>query len=204
MADIRRLTGLARGALATFTVGCVLIATAVLFAGARKTTAQGYAQAGHWHYASSLHVGRCNRVAPLPAGCRLIGIIRFDLDVVLDGRRLRLNQRFVADSPLRFRIVADVRCRIDQFFDQDCPDNPRTVTVDEYVAATNFVSVSALQDTQGSVAFLNLVYEVEVEGVGRLRGNRKYDDKVFLGTTWRWACHDTERSGLQCHFVGRR
>ena len=197
MADTHRLTGLARGALATFAVGCALIAASVLFAGAKKTTAQGYMQAGHWHHSSSLHVGACNRIAPLPAGCRLVGTIRFELDVALDGHQLRLDQRFVADPPLRFRVVPDVRCRI-------CTEHPRTTAMSEFLSATDFVSVSGLQGTHGSVAFLNLVYQVEVEGIGRLGGNRKYDDKVFLGTTWRWACDDDTGGGLHCHFVGRR
>jgi hypothetical protein len=55
------------------------------------------------------------------------------------------------------------------------------------------------------VAFLNLVYQVELEGQGRLRGNRKYDDNVFLGTTWRWSCRPLGgRAELGCQFVGRR
>jgi hypothetical protein len=204
MADPRRLTGLAGGALAIFVVGCALIAAAVLFAGAKKTTAQGYVKAGRWHYASSLHVGACNRIAPLPAGCRLVGTIRFELVAALDGHELWLDQRFVADPPLRFRVVPDVRCRIDQFSDRNCTEHPRAPALNEFLSGTHFVSVSELQDTDGSVAFLNLVYQVEIEGIGRLSGNRKYDDKVFLGTTWRWTCDDDTEGGLHCQFVGRR
>jgi len=204
MDTTRQMSRLTLDTFVAFVLGCALIAAAVLYSGTVKSTAQGrLLDSTHWRHASLVHIGVCGRLTAFPIDCRLLGAIHFELNVVLTGEQLHLEQRFVADRGMRFRVISHVQCRNDEFFDVDCPHHPDAFPLTGFVAETHFSSSATLDDTRGSVAFLNLVYRVDIEGVGSLRGNRKYNDDVFLGTTWRWSCHRPIGTALQCRFVGR-
>jgi len=190
------------GALIAFTVGCLLITAATVVPGHIRTTAQGEATTDSWNTETVIYVGGCSSGGPILVDCRTQGHIRVSLTATISGAELTLNEKLTADPQLRFRASSHIRCRVNKFYDEDCPGQPERPPGQQFTTTVDATTKMALHDTTRTRAFLDLVYQIEVEGVGPLYGSRKYRGNVFIGTSWRWTCTPGPLP-LQCQFTGR-
>jgi hypothetical protein len=134
-----------------------------------------------------------------PQRCDLIGRIDFILAATLRGDTLSLRQHFSSRDGVHFRIEPVVVCRVERIFDSNCTGLTHPEFMDEF--GTDADLRATFHDSQVGVRkFVNLIYRVEVEDIGIIRGSAKTSDNVFLGTTQRWTCRPGGPAKVECRF----
>lgn len=178
----------------------VLVAASTFGVAYGRNTAQGQIVTAHsWRFERSFLIGSCRNGYLPPRRCAVIGHIDFVLTAVLQGDNMSLTQTFTSRNGVRFTIEPVVVCRIERVFDTDCAGNPDPVYKDEF--GTHMELRTTFHDAEVDVRkFVNLIYRVQVDGAGTVRGSAKTNDNVFLGTTQRWSCRPDPPAGVECRF----
>ncbi|MGW4947008.1 hypothetical protein ACWEOZ_36105 [Actinoplanes sp. NPDC004185] len=186
--------------LVAFVSTAVLVAASAFGANHGHNTAQGQiVDARSWRFERSFLVGSCRNGYLPPQRCAVVGRIDFVLTATLSGDRLSLTQRFSSRDGIRFRIEPAVVCRIERIFDTDCAGATDPEYMEGFGAEADLRA--SFQDAEAGVRkFVNLIYQVEVEDVGTLRGSAKTNESVFLGTTQRWTCRRNRSATAECRF----
>jgi len=182
---VRRPARKTMGFVAVFFIGCILIVVATVVPGNVKNTSQGTAALRDWNAAVIVYVGGC--VAVIDFDCEETGRITVNLAAVLQNGTLQLTERLTSDD-VKFRVRSRVRCRTDRFYDEDCQGQPESRQQGGFATSYSDVRRFALFATGEQRSFLDLIYDIDVAGGGRIYGSRKYGGDVFVGTSWRWEC----------------
>jgi hypothetical protein len=190
---------LALGIPAAFMVGLMLLAGVVIFPGRAITTRQGNLESPTiWSHRGRIHVSHCTSgVLPLHS-CSGEGAVNFAFRAEMENNRLIFHGKF-SSALSNLKVTPFIVCRVERPVDIDCPEERKTNPSADDEASVEFVFMAAHED----IAFLNLIFDIESDGMGKLTGHPAYDGHIFLGTTWRWICRP-DRPVPTCEFTESR